>query len=528
MKRFSKKIAVGITALTLGIAPPVWADLALLDQFNPGIGELDSIGFDPSDESLWVYGKFDSNLNSYSTTGEFLTSITRPGESTNDVDIEFAPESLTLGTTLIPENTLLLINGETDTAEIYAVDKGTGAVLATLATSFGTDHVVGGAYHPGRDTFFLVQDDVPGTADKNLIAEIDPATGDVLNVFQITDLFDVSYGDIEVGSNGNLFVVSSNESDVLELTPTGDLVQYLPLPAGVFGLSGIAFNESGDEAWLSSKSGAVFHLGGFLGDATLLNISTRLQVLTGDQVLIGGFIITGNDPKLVILRAIGPSLGAFGIADALADPILELHASDGSLIMTNDNWKMDQQSEIEATGLAPTNNLESAIVATLDPGSYTAIVSGKNGGTGVGLVEAYDLDAAADSELANISTRGLVQVGNDVMIGGFILGGGDGASNVLVRAIGPTLGDFGVAGALEDPTLELRDGQGTLVSSNDNWKDTQQVAIEETGLAPQDDLESALFETLNPGAYTAIVADQGGLTGVALVEVYRLPEATAR
>ena len=251
----------------------------------------------------------------------------------------------------------------------------------------------------------------------------------------------------------------------------------------------------------------------------LLNISTRMQVLTGDQVLIGGFIINGTDPKMVILRAIGPSLTDFGVAGALADPVLELRALDGSVIATNDNWTSDRAA-IEATGLQPSKDLESAIVATLDPGAYTAIVSGKDGTTGVGLVEAYDLDTAAASELANISTRGFVATESNVMIGGFILGS---ESNVLVRAIGPSLTDFGVAGALEDPTLELRDVQGTLISSNDNWKDPNEAEIEATGLQPSKDAESALLETLPAGAYTAIVAGVGGTTGVGLVEVYRLP-----
>ena len=255
----------------------------------------------------------------------------------------------------------------------------------------------------------------------------------------------------------------------------------------------------------------------------LLNISTRVQVLTDDKVLIGGFIVGGDEAKTVILRAIGPSLADFGITDALTDPVLELHAGDGSTITSNDNWKMDQQSEIEMTGLQPTKDLESAIVATLEPGAYTAIVSGKNGGTGVGLVEVYDLDTTAASELANISTRGFVEVGNNVMIGGFILSGETGGSDVLIRAIGPSLTPFGVAGALADPSLELHDGDGNVIGSNNDWKESQQGEIEATGLAPQDELESALFETLEPGAYTAIVTGQGGGTGVALVEAYRLP-----
>ena len=254
-----------------------------------------------------------------------------------------------------------------------------------------------------------------------------------------------------------------------------------------------------------------------------LNISTRIEVRTDDQVLIGGFIITGDAPKEVVLRAIGPSLAGFGIPNPLADPVLELHGADGSLITTNDNWKDTQQGEIEASGFQPQDDLESAILSTLDPGSYTAIVSGKDGGTGVGLVEGYDLDEAADSQFANISTRGFVETDTNVMIGGFILGGANGDANVLIRAIGPSLTPLGVAGALSDPTLELHDVNGALIESNDNWKDTQQSEIEATELQPQNDLESAIFKTLAPGAYTAIVAGQGGLTGVALVEVYRLP-----
>jgi plastocyanin len=252
-----------------------------------------------------------------------------------------------------------------------------------------------------------------------------------------------------------------------------------------------------------------------------LNISTRMEVLTDAQVLIGGFIITGNDPKEVVLRAIGPSLAAFGIANPLADPVLELHASDGSLITMNDNWKDTQKAEIEASGFQPQNDLESAIISTLDPGSYTAVVSGKDGGIGVGLVEGYDLDQVADSQFGNISTRGFVETGTNVMIGGFILGGEDGNANVLIRALGPSLTAFGVSGALADPTLELRDGNGTLVRSNGNWKDTQQTEIEATGLQPTNDLESAIFETLAPGPYTAIVAGKGDTIGVGLVEVYR-------
>lgn len=256
--------------------------------------------------------------------------------------------------------------------------------------------------------------------------------------------------------------------------------------------------------------------------AQALNLSTRTEVQAGDQVSIGGFIVTGTSPKRVILRAIGPSLAGFGIANPLADPVLELHASDQTLIASNDNWQDSDETGITATGLAPSNLLESAMIETLGPGGYTAVMSGKNGTTGIGLVEVYDLDQAADSQLANISTRAAVQTGNDVMIGGFILGGGGAGTTVLVRALGPSLTQFGVTGALPNPTLELRDSNGALIRSNDDWKDTQQTEIEGQGLSPSDDLESAILATLSPGGYTAIVAGKDGVTGVGLVEVYRL------
>ena len=265
-----------------------------------------------------------------------------------------------------------------------------------------------------------------------------------------------------------------------------------------------------------------------------LNISTRLRVQTGENVMIGGFIISGTAPKKVILRAIGPSLVNAGIQEFLADPVIEVHDA-ASTLATNDNWKTrsdgsSQQAEIQATNVAPTNDLESATVLTLpaNNANYTAIVSGKGGTTGIGVVEVYDLDQSANSKLANISTRGLVQTGSNVMIGGFILGGGTGTMNVIVRGIGPSLTAAGITGALADPTLELRDGNGALLKSNDNWKtrsdgSSQQAEIQATGVAPQSDLESALVASLPPGTFTAIVAGNNATSGVGVVEVYRLP-----
>jgi hypothetical protein len=251
-----------------------------------------------------------------------------------------------------------------------------------------------------------------------------------------------------------------------------------------------------------------------------LNVSTRLRVETGNNVMIGGFIITGNASKKVIIRAIGPSLAQFNLTNLLADPVLELHGPNNALIVSDDNWRDTQQTEIQASGLAPQDDLESAIVATLPPGGYTAIVRGKNQTSGLGLVEVFDLDTAADSRLANISTRGFVQTGNNVMIGGFIIGGG-GSLKVVVRAIGPSLAQFGLQ-ALADPTLELHNGNGALIYQNDDWQSDQEQEITATGLAPSDIHESAIVQTLQPGGYTAIVRGKNSATGIALVEVFNL------
>ena len=261
-----------------------------------------------------------------------------------------------------------------------------------------------------------------------------------------------------------------------------------------------------------------FEFGGTI-PVSLANISTRLRVETGDNVLIGGFIVTGTEPKKVIVRAIGPSLPLTGV---LADPILELRDSSGGLIAVNDNWRSDQEAEIIATGIPPTNDLESAIVATLpaNNSAYTATVRGVNNGTGIGVVEAYDLDRTVDSKLGNISTRGFVQTGDNVLIGGLIVLGQD-PLRVIVRAIGPSLP---VPGALGDPTLELHDGNGALIAANDNWRSDQEAEIIATGIPPTNDLESAIVATLsaNGASYTAIVRGVNGTTGVAVVEVYAL------
>jgi hypothetical protein len=241
--------------------------------------------------------------------------------------------------------------------------------------------------------------------------------------------------------------------------------------------------------------------------------------------MIGGFILTGSGPKRVVVRGIGPSLANFGIADALADPVLELRDSSGALLVQNDNWQnnaTDQGAQLVSLGLAPPHPDESAIVALLPSGAaYTAILSGKNGGTGVGVVEVYDTDQGADSQLANISTRGFVQTGENV-IGGFILEDSPGGTSVVVRGIGPSLSQSGLSNVLADPTLELRDSNGMLLIVNDNWQGDSNSAAQLTarGLAPQDPRESGIFASLPAGAFTAILAGKNGGVGLGLVEVY--------
>jgi hypothetical protein len=269
------------------------------------------------------------------------------------------------------------------------------------------------------------------------------------------------------------------------------------------------------------------------------NISTRSLVQTGDNVMIGGFIVQGTQSKRVILRAIGPELTQFGIQNAMADPTLELHNAAGALIAFNDDWPItviggiitsDQTLDILNSGHAPRNPLESAIIADLPPGRYTAIVRGFDNTTGVALAEVYDLSPSNASILGNVSTRSFVQTGEDVMIGGFIVQGTE-SKNVIIRAIGPELSQHGVPNFLADPTLELHNENGALIASNNDWQHTiiggiitqsQVQDIQNSGHAPTDPSESAIIANLPPGNYTAIVRGVNSTTGVALVEVYDL------
>ena len=271
--------------------------------------------------------------------------------------------------------------------------------------------------------------------------------------------------------------------------------------------------------------------------SSLGNISTRLQVGTGNNVLFAGFIIQGSASKTVLIRSAGPSLSSFGVPGALGNPQLELHDSN-SVIGTNDNWQStqlggviasDQVAAIQNSGVAPANPAEPAIIATLPAGGYTAIVQGVGGTQGVATVEVYDLSPNNGAILANISTRGFIQTGDNVMIGGFIVVGR--SSKVLIRATGPSLIPFGINNALANPQIELHDANGTL-ATNDDWQTTQlggivtgdqSAAIQNSGLAPGNPAESAIIATLPPGSYTAIAQGMNSGTGVGLVEVFALP-----
>lgn len=246
-----------------------------------------------------------------------------------------------------------------------------------------------------------------------------------------------------------------------------------------------------------------------------------MRVQTGDNAGIGGFIINGSGLKHVLLRAIGPSLAQFGVPNVLADPVLELHGPGSFVTITNDNWRDGQETEIQATGIPPTNDLEAAIDATLPAGAYTAIVRGNGNGTGVALIEVYDIDSSVASKLDNISTRALISTGDNIVIAGFMLGQG-GTDKVVLRGIGPSLTSSGVPNALADPTLELHDGNGALLVANNDWQDDALQASELmfNGLAPSNNLESAIVANLPPGLYTALLAGRNNGSGIGLVEVY--------
>ena len=305
--------------------------------------------------------------------------------------------------------------------------------------------------------------------------------------------------DLAFDSNGNLFVTF--DSSVVEFVSVEGVLDPLPITIAAVpgGAGGIAIEPP-----------------------ATTNLSTRVSVQSGDGVAIAGFIISGSTPKQILIRGLGASLSNFAIVNPLQDPMLDLHDATGKTIATNDNWQTATNADQIPVDFRPADPREPAILATLQPGRFTAVLRGKNGGSGVGLIEMNDLSTGVASKLTNVSTRGFVGTGENVMIGGFILNGGSGERQVLIRALGPTLAQapFNVTGNLTDPTLMLVDGNGAVIASNDDWKSSQQSEIQATGLAPPNDREAAILTTLPPGNFTAIVCGKNGETGVALVDVF--------
>jgi hypothetical protein len=388
-------------------------------------------------------------------------------------------------------------------------------------------------------------------AQRSIEHEIDEVLAFVseanVSSFHLDDLFSwSSAGHRNITSSGTrYFSINGGVTNIVNFNqdPSGDFGDWLssscpqthPYVQNAFGCAG----QYSDVATASPEGIALDVMGYDLNQSTLGNISTRSFVQTGNDVMIGGFIVQGTEPKRVIVRAIGPELAQYGVPNPLADPTLELHDGNGALIASNNNWQTtiiggiitsNQVNDIQNSGHAPTAATESAIIANLPPDNYTAIVKGVSNSIGVALVEVYDLATGTTSILGNISTRSFVQTGANVMIGGFIVQGTE-PKRVIVRAIGPELTQYGVPNALADPTLELHNGNGALIASNNNWQTTiiggiittSQVSdIQNSGHAPAAATESAIIANLAPGNYTAIVRGVNNTAGVALVEVYDL------
>jgi len=387
-------------------------------------------------------------------------------------------------------------------------------------------------WHLKEGTFLFDPSDASVTPDPSP----DPSLIDPVAQYSHSDGSAIIGGFIEHGPSvpalNDMYVFgdyfgSSNTGRLFYSDFSGGLIQELRIgepeqPLGIF-LKGFGRDDNGDIYALGDGTpdgGVVLKLVSVAATPAMQNLSTRLNVGVGDNVLIAGFIITGSESEQLVLRGIGPSLAVSG---SLGDPKIELHDSTGALIASNDDW-MDgpDQAQITALGLAPNDSKESPLLAELAPGSYTTILTGNDGGTGIGLVELYATDETEAASPVNISTRGFVQTDDNAMIGGFIIGGTQSRS-ILLRAIGPSLGAAGIINPLLDPTLELHDSNGALITDNDNWRDTQEVDIAATGIAPADDRESAILTELAPDAYTAIVRGANNSTGVGLVEAYQLP-----
>jgi hypothetical protein len=358
--RWHLPLALALCLVTVSAAR---AELVLLGQFRAqDLGLLIGVGFDRLTDTVWAYGTGSTSLRGYSRTGVQVASVPRPGEFADDADLDAASATLSLGGTIIPAGILLFTNGESGTADIYAVDPATGTVIAGVATTFGLSHVVGGSYHPGRGTVFLVQDRLPpGTVDDSKVAEVDPANGNVLNAFQIPAPFSIFYGDVEVSAaTGNLFVVSSEESSIREITPTGTVVRDWALPAGVSSLSGIALDDARGEAWVSGTGGTIWRLGGLpaTGAEPLPPAPPTGLVLTVTSPVAPGGAATWSwtspeDTAFTLFATDGPGLGGplplgtFGCCQAaLVVPGTVPHGTYGTQLVGSPSGMVSNRAEI--------------------------------------------------------------------------------------------------------------------------------------------------------------------------------------
>jgi Gluconolactonase len=413
------------------------------------------------------------NLYAASTSNGFIYKYAPDGTRSIFASGIGAPSGLAF------DNAGNLFVSEVNTGSVLKIAPGGGA-----PTPFATGLVVPAGL--AFDSSGILYEADTGTGKVNKISSIGQVTTFASSLVQPRG--------IAVDANGNVFVSTLGNQQIQKITPDGT--------PNVFA-SGI-----------HARGLAIEPLVGFLA-----NISTRALVQTGDNVLIGGFVINGPLPKQVLVRAIGASLAGQNVPSPLMDTVLSLHDTSAQ-IASNDDWQSDPNANSIPPALRPTDTRESALLITLQPGSYTAIVSGKNGTTGVALVEVYDVDSSSTSQLANISTRGLVRTGDFVMIGGFVAGG-SGNSDVLVTAKGPSLAQFGLANVLADPFLRIFNSNGAVIAQNDNWRSTREADIQATGHAPSNDLESAVLLNLAPGSYTAIVTGVNSGTGLGQVEVFK-------
>jgi len=540
--------------------------LSVIKTIDIGSAFYADFGFSPDGNKLWVTDYYNSrirgiDLNTLTVTTTITTTLyprmIRAGADgylyvtdynhsyISQVDpasgatlTQFDPRSTNAaGSCAIdtsPDHKTLYVAGLSNGAPVGSYDISAGGAPALIqrvdltgTQSFGRKLAV----NPTNGSIaFMTQNGNPATIDPTQVR-----SGADLNSIQGSFASPGIPSNLVYSFDGSLLFQAMQQRSRIDVfrTNSGQLARTITLPnRAVPGndnnsiVQGLAVDQTNSYLFVVSNSGSATGLYIYsllpppqppTPPKSLLNIATRLETQGGDNALIGGFIVTGQGPKQLALRAIGPSLP---VAGKLADPVLQLYDSTGTLIAQNDNWNA-HRADVIATGLAPSDEHEAVTTATLQPGSYTAVVRGVNDSTGVALVEGYDLSPNSGSKLANISTRGKVEAGDNVMIGGFILGG-DQLTNVIVRAIGPSLANVGVPDALIDPSLEVYDGNGVMLASDDNWRENQEQLLLQTGLAPADDREAAIALSLQPGAYTAIVRGKSDSVGVGLVEVYNL------